>query len=102
MQHLHPGEGISLFIAGHTPGWGELEVKLDGKLVEGVKQINTAESWAEIYCRDADGNWPIFDGFGRALTYWKTGNWTVTPIYPPDSEFDEPRNRKPKAKSKKK
>lgn len=99
-MNLHPGEGIRLFMAGHTPGWGELEVRLDNVVVEGIKQVDIVEKHAEIYCRDVDGHWPIFDGFGRALTYWKHGNWTVTPVYPPDKEFDEPRNRKPRGKKK--
>lgn len=87
---LAPREGVTLFVAGRTPDWGSLEFRLDNKVVEGIKQVDVSTGWAQVYARDAFGNWPAFDSRGWPIFYEVRGNWTVHEVYPPDTEFDDP------------
>lgn len=83
-------EGVSLFIAGHTPGWGELEFLLDGKVIEGLHLVDTYNRFAIVYARDTFGRWPVFSPAGKALLYKLCGHWVAQPVYPPDIEFEDP------------
>lgn len=83
-------EGVSLFIAGHTPGWGELEFLLDGKVIEGLHLVDTFIGMARVYARDDKGRWPVFTPAGKPLLYEQWGRWTVREVYPPDTQFDDP------------
>ena len=87
---LQPREGVTLFMAGHTPGWGELEFRLDGVVVEGVRSVDTYNGVGWVYARDANGKWPVFTPAGKPLLYEVRGNWTVHEVYPPDTQFDDP------------
>lgn len=90
MPELLPREGVTLFIAGHTPGWGELEFLCNGKVVEGVKQVDTHHGVAQVYARNVTGEWPVFTPAGLPLLYEVRGEWTARSVYPPDKDFDEP------------
>lgn len=104
MVELYPREGVSLFVAGHTPEWGMYEFRCNGKLYEGVRQVDTLEGVGIIYARDAHGNWPVFSPAGKPLLYTVTGEWTASIPCPPDSEFTDPDAyvRKKRARARKK
>ena len=90
MKKLDPREGVTKFMAGHTPDWGCLEFLLDGKVIEGLRAVDTYVGVATVYARDIHGRWPVFTPAGKPLLYEIWGNWTYREVYPPDVEFDDP------------
>lgn len=96
-----PREGTTLFIAGSTPGWGDLEILCNGIVIDGVKRADTHYGLVVVYARDHNGHWPVVDAVeGSVVTYTMFGKIEVREVYPPDAEFEAPRNRTRKGKSK--
>jgi len=84
-----PRNGVTHFKAGVTPGWGEMEFRLNGVVVEGVREVDTRERYALLYARDVNGNWPLFGFSGAPLVYSQFGNWTAHSVYLPDELFNK-------------
>jgi hypothetical protein len=89
-------EGVTVFKAGSTPGWGDLEFHLNGVPVEGIHSVDVREGTALVYARDPFGNWPIFNPNGTPVVASVYGYWTVHVVLDEEPEAPRKRNRKKK------